>query len=770
MKKQLIILIIIVLGAFSHAFAQNDTSIAIIPYPVKLVKLKGYFIINKNTKIVCKSAKFHFAIAETNRFMRNGLGVTLASVRHSARPSIVFQYDRSLTRSESYRLLITPKSVIISSKDDEGAFRAVETIRQLLPATVEQGRRTVNILRLPSISIFDYPSYSWRGMHIDVARHFFSIAYLRRFIDVMALYKMNKLHIHLTDDQGWRIEIKKYPLLTVQGAWRKLNWQDSVCLERAKTESDFKIDSTHLFIRNGELVYGGYYTQLEMRKFVADAKSKFIDVIPEVDMPGHMMAAIKAYPYLTANHGGKWGPTFSQPICPCLDSTYIFAENVFSEIMQVFPSRYIHIGGDEVDRTSWGETPACVQLMRSQGINSLPALQSYFINHMERYFNAHGRKLIGWDEILDGGISPTALVMYWRTWVPYAPVVAAKNGNSVIMTPGTPLYFDHPADKNSIFDVYHFNPIPAGLNPEQAEHIIGAQANIWSEYIPSEKRADFMYMPRMTALAELLWTDRPSLYSSYQCRLNHQFSRLDSLHLNYRMPDIPGLEDSHVFIKSDTLKAVIMPKGFVVRFTTDGMPPNTRSPLLSTYPIEKTSQIKLAVFSATGRRGEIFTVRYDQQNLAAVDSVMRPARALHVDYYKKSYLKVAEIPSSLPDSTFLSSNIEVPATVKAPVFGLKYRGFITVPKDGIYTFQLTCDDGGVLWIANRETVNNDGTHPAIEKYGQVALKKGPHHFALDFIEAGGGFTLKLKYSLNGSPLQNVPDAWFSHTQTDEISN
>jgi hexosaminidase len=639
-----------------------------------------------------------------------------------------------------------------------------------LPATIEQGNHTVNMLRLPSITIFDYPSYSWRGMHIDVARHFFSIAYLRKFINVMALYKMNKLHIHLTDDQGWRIEIKKYPLLTAQGAWRKLNGQDSVCIERAKTDPDFKIDSTHLFNRNGELEYGGYYTQQEMREFVAYAKTKFIDVIPEVDMPGHMMAAIKAYPYLTANHGGKWGPTFSQPICPCLDSTYIFAENVFSEIMKIFPSQYVHIGGDEVDRTSWGETPACVQLMKRQGICTLPGLQSYFINHMEKYFNDHGKKLIGWDEILDGGISSTALIMYWRTWVPNAPVVAAKNGNSVIMTPGTPLYFDHPADKNSIFDVYHFNPIPTGLNAEQAEHIIGAQANIWSEYIPSEKRADFMYMPRMTALAELLWSNRQSLYTSYQKRLIQQYARLDALHLNYRMPDIPGLEDNRVFINADTLRAGKLPKQFFIRFTTNGILPNNNSPLLTIYPVTETSQIKLAVFNSAGRRGEVFTIHYERQKLAPSDSLENLVPELQVDYYKGHYEGTEKISNNLADSSFTVSNITIPSSVNASAFGLKYGGFITVPEDGIYTFQLTCDDGGVLWISGRQTVNNDGMHPAIEKLGQVALNKGQHKFALHFIEAGGGFSLKLKYSLNGSSFQNIPDAWFSHIKSNSSSS
>ena len=771
MKKQIIILLLTVVGILNHAFAQHDTPISIIPYPVKLVKLKGAFIVDRHTQIICPhDDRFKAAVTELNRVLKSGFGDKLHQVRQSNRPSIVFHYDKSLLQAESYRVLINPNGILISAKNGEGAFRAVETIRQLLPAAIERGSAPIKNIRLPAVSIYDYPAYYWRGMHLDVARHFFSLAYLRKFIDVMALYKMNKLHLHLTDDQGWRIEIKRYPLLIAKGAWRPFNSQDSVCMERAKTDPDFRIDSSHIRIRNGETVYGGYYSQREMKQLVAYAQSKYIDIIPEIDMPGHMMSAINAYPYLTAGHGNKWGAVFSQPVCPCTDSTYQFVQNVFDEIMHVFPSKYIHIGGDEVDRSSWAKSPECAAFMKSHRITSLPGLQSFFINHMEHYFNDHGRKLIGWDEILEGGISPTALVMYWRTWVPSAPVTAVKNDNSVIMTPGTPLYFDHAADKNSIYDVYHFNLIPAGLTAGEAGHVIGAQANIWSEYIPSEKRADFMYMPRMTALAELLWTNRPLLYNSYLNRLSGQYPRLDFLHINYRLPDIPGYEENRVFITSDTLRAGQLPPGFVIRFTTDGSTPNQRSPVLTIYRVTNSCNIRLAVFTSSGRRGEVFATRYNREQLIPADPGANLQQGLHVAYYKGHYVSTTQIPVSHPDSSFTTSNIMVPSSVTSPSFGLRYSGFIAVPQDGIYTFHLTCDDGGVLSVSDMETVNNDGTHPAVEKSGQIALKKGNHNFMLRFIEAGGGFALKLSYSLNGSAFTRVPDAWFMHHQANDLSD
>jgi hexosaminidase len=479
-------------------------------------------------------------------------------------------------------------------------------------------------------------------------------------------------------------------------------------------------------------------------------------------MPGHMMAAINAYPFLTCNGENKWGQLFTKPICPCNESTFDFAENVFSEIMDIFPSKYIHIGGDEVDRSDWAKSDACKALMQREGIKDLPALQSYFINRMEKFFNSRGRKLIGWDEIIEGGISPTAIVMYWRTWVPDAPVKAVRNGNKVIMTPGSPLYFDNPADKNSIYNVYHFNPIPKGLNAEEAKSIIGAQANIWTENIPSESRADYMYMPRMTALAELLWTNDTADYHSYTERLIQQYPRLDAMNIHYRLPDIEGVLDNKVFIQSDTLSLTPPLKDLVIRYTTDGSVPQNNSPELAHLPVNKTETVKVAAFTATGKRGDIYSINYQQQKLAEPATPATTQPGLKCDYYKAFFKETKFISAAKADSSFISSQIAVPASVKAPAFAITYNGYINVPVDGIYSFYLTCDDGGVLWIADRETVNNDGLHSAIEKNGQVALKKGLQKFKLDFIEGGGGFTLKLKYSVNGETPREVPDSWFEN--------
>lgn len=756
---KLIVLLIFV--SFINAAAQETSRYPLIPYPAKLIAGKGAFIITSKTNIIT-ATQFKNEAKELTELLSKGLGKKLIITKNAKAHSIKLVYDAAIISPEAYKLTITTQQVIIAAKDAAGVFHAVETIRQLLPVSVEKGVADKQLL-LPAVSIADHPAYEWRGMHLDVSRHFFSISYLEKFIDRMALYKMNKLHLHLTDDQGWRIEIKKYPKLTEQGAWRTFNNQDSACMKRAVDNPDFTIDKEHIIQRDGKTLYGGFYTQEEMKGVVAYAASRHIDVIPEIDMPGHMMAAINSYPFLTCNGENKFGELFSKPICPCNENTFEFAENVFNEIMEIFPSKYIHIGGDEVDRSDWAKSDACKALMQKEGIKDLPALQSYFINRMEKFFNSKGRKMIGWDEIIEGGVTKTAIIMYWRGWVPDAPVKAAKNGNTVIMTPGEPLYFDSQPDQYSVFKVYHFNPIPKVLNKEEAKTIIGAQANIWTEMIPSEKRADYMYMPRMTALAEMLWTNDQSKYDSYLKRLVQQYNRMDALNINYRLPDLPGLLNEYVFTDEGKLSIAKPLPGLTIRYTTDGLPPTTASPALpAPLIINRSELVKVAAFTPAGTRGDIYSLNYTQQQMLGPVKIAPPKPGLACSYYKAYFKETALMQNAKVDSTFITDKIEVPSTVKAPSFGITYKGYIDVPADGIYSFYLTCDDGGVLRIGNNITVNNDGNHSAQERSGQIALKMGAHPFKLDFIEGGGGFKLLLKYSLNGSAPKEIPADWFKN--------
>lgn len=754
----------IAVSALNAAAQKNNDRYPVIPFPASLSPMAGDFIITPATEIVLPDHLFSNEADQLNRFFINSFGKALKKVTLESAHAIVFKYDQNIAAEEGYRMEITPQQITLSASKAAGMFMAVQTIRQLLPVSAERKVvPLVNKLSLPAVRIKDQPGYGYRGMMLDVSRHFFSVDYLKKFIDRMALYKMNTLHLHLTDDQGWRIEIKKYPKLTEQGAWRTFNNQDTICMKRSAENPDFIIDPSHIIKKDGKTLYGGFYTQVEMKGLVAYAAARHINIIPEIDMPGHMMAAINAYPFLTCNGENSWGTVFTKPICPANESTYEFAQNIFTEIMDIFPSRYIHIGGDEVDRSDWEKSPACKALMQREGIKNLAGLQSYFINRMEKFFNSKGRKLIGWDEIIEGGISPAANVMYWRTWVPKAPVEAAKNGNKVIMTPGEPLYFDSDEDKNSIDHIYHFNPIPTDLTREESKAIIGAQANTWAEKIPSENRADYMTMPRMTALAEMLWTNQPDKYNSYLSRLLKQYKRMDVLKINYRLPDISGLLNDYVFTDEAKLNIVSPIKDCTIRYTADGSLPTMKSPVLPVPVVVKKSElIRIAAFTSSGKHGDVYNLNFKQKAVqeAVKTTALKPG--LTAAYYKAQFKQTSFISAAKVDSTFTIRSIEVPSTVIAPSFAIIYRGYINVPADGTYSFFLTCDDGGIVKIDKDLVVDNDGNHSSQERSGQAVLKKGAHSFELDFIEGGGGFKLQLKYSLNGSAPQDIPAAWLKN--------
>ena len=745
--------------------AQSATdAYPLIPYPASLAPASGSFTITKDTKLaLSREAKvFEQEAEQLQGLLANGLGQPLKKTQKAAANTIAFVYDQSITAPEAYRLTITPQQVTLVAKEPAGMFRAVQTVRQLLPAAIETPGKNVAPLRLPAVQIQDQPVYSWRGMHLDVARHFFSVEYLKKYIDYLALYKFNKLHLHLTDDQGWRLEIKKYPDLTAKGAWRTFNNQDSSCIRKSKDNPDLALDPKHLRQRNGRTEYGGFYNQQQMKDIIAFAAARHIEIVPEVDMPGHMMAAINAYPFLSCTGNASWGKEFSVPLCPCNESTYEFAQNVLSEVAALFPSKYVHIGADEVEKTTWAQAGACTELMQKEGIKNVNELQSYFVRRIEKFLQSKGKKMIGWDEVLDGGVDASTTVMYWRSWVPDAPARAAHNGNQVIMTTNNPLYFDYLPDKNSIDKIYHFEVAPKDLGPEAAKAILGAQANLWTEQVPSENRADYMVMPRMTALAEVVWTNKPN-YASYLQRLKQHYARLAQLNVHYRVPDLAGFAEESVFTTSTNLTVEKPLDNLIIHYTTDGSNPTATSPVLAKgLPISQPTTVKLAAFTPEGLKGDTYTIHYKQQNYAEPTRVKAPAAGLKATYYEGVFKVAARMQEATAKGSTIVQAVAVPEQAKADKFGVQFRGYLDIPETGIYTFYLTCDDGGMLRIADRMVVDNDGLHSAIEKNGQVALAKGLQPLALDFVEGGGGYTLLLQYSKDGSEPQSVPASWLKH--------
>jgi hexosaminidase len=735
----------------------------LIPWPASLTPSAGEAAIDKNTPIRIKAAPGAFINehAYLRDLLQHYLGheATAAAADRSA-TTITLQDDPSLSTPECYRLSIANNRITLTAHSPAGMFYAIQTLRQLMPARIETGHGKK--IPVPNVEIADQPSFAWRGMMLDVSRHFFSTAYLRKFIDMMALYKLNKLHLHLTDDQGWRIEIKRYPRLTTESGWRSFNDQDSACMQLAKETDnpDFNLDPAHLRQINGKIQYGGYYTQEEMKAVIRYATARDIEIIPEIDMPGHMMAAIMLYPELTCEgqQPKDWRHGFSTPVCPIKETSLEFAKTIFGELAALFPSKYIHIGGDEVEMSNWKKSPLCQQFMQEHHLDNPAQLQSYFNNYMEAFFRSKGKTLVGWDEIVEGGIDSAAAVMFWRPWARLSPLKAARNGNKVIMTPDGPFYFDAWPDHNSISTVYHYSPTDTAyeMNAAQQQHILGVQANLWTERVPTEGRADYLIMPRMTALAELSWTHQDR-YLFYLQRLNEQYPRLDLLHIHYRLPDLPELSERRVFTET-TVFFVDAPPTLTIHYALDGFP-TAASPVL-THPltIDHTTTLKLAAFTAAGRRGDLVTITFDHQTFAPALDAIAAAPGLHCELFRGEFNTTSAIKGAA-DTSVILPDVAIPAN--APdAFGLLFRGYIDVPETGVYSFFLTSDDGSMLRIADRLVVDNDGAHSSRKKSGQVALAKGIHPFALDYMDLGGGGMLDLKYSKNNEAPQPVPASWF----------
>lgn len=509
----------------------------IIPQPNEITIKEGSFTISPTTKIVLShSDTFKKDIEWFNDYLEKNYGFRLEFIESESKIGnfIQFEYpDFEGGFKENYHLDINKARIkIIAEADGAGAFYALQTLVQLIPPLEIRSLKVAppKKFEVQCCYIQDMPRYQWRGMHLDVCRHFFPVSFVKRYIDLIAAYKMNVFHWHLTEDQGWRIEIKKYPKLTSVGAWRSGTMVGSY--------KDKKYDTIR---------YGGFYTQEEIKDVVAYAAARHITIVPEIEMPGHSLAAIAAYPWLSCT-GQKqevakgWG-VFDDVYCS-KDSTFQFLQDVLTEIIDLFPGKYIHIGGDECPKTRWKACPNCQALIKKEKLKDEHELQSYFITRIEKFVNSKGKQIIGWDEILEGGLAPNAAVMSWRGTE--GGIAAAKQKHFVVMSPGKPCYFDHYQSKNKLTEplaiggfnpldsVYNYNPTPRILNEQEAQFIMGAQGNVWTEYIINEKQVEYMAVPRMIALAEVLWTEPKNKdFQNFVLRLNNNKFILDNWRVNY---------------------------------------------------------------------------------------------------------------------------------------------------------------------------------------------------------------------------------------------
>ncbi|RYY40862.1 MAG: beta-N-acetylhexosaminidase [Chitinophagaceae bacterium] len=558
------LLLVAGLALAGNLFAQQP---AVVPQPVDLRIGKGSFAISPATRLLARDAEETAIAGLLNDYLQQYHGFRLPVGREGTGPAIRF-VTRKFIRApdkDAYLLSVNRNGVLVEGDTYAGTFYGLQTLLQLLPLPntaapaaseikikqkpgkykAKVSGAKVRTLSVPFVAVSDYPRFAYRGMHLDVSRHFFPVSFIKKYIDILAAHKLNTFHWHLTDDQGWRVEIRKYPKLTEVGGWR----HGTITGRYPGTGSDNER-------------YGGFYTQGEVREVLEYARRRYVSVLPEIEMPGHASAAIAAYPFLSCfpdeptnipswpSRGSKeaqatgtpkqvqetWG-VFYDIMCAGKDSTFFFLQDVLDEVMELFPGSYVHIGGDEAPKSQWKRCPRCQARMKAEGLKDEHELQSYFIRRIDQYVSSKGRKIIGWDEILEGGLSPNAVVMSWQGQ--RGGTEAARQGHDVVMSPQKPVYFDHaqvkPEDSlvwggfNPLDSVYTFEPVPFGLDSSAARHILGGQANLWAEYLGNSSKVEYMLLPRLAALSEALWTPTAARnWPSFEARLPSLFKRYDA--------------------------------------------------------------------------------------------------------------------------------------------------------------------------------------------------------------------------------------------------
>lgn len=503
--------------------------ISIIPQPKEMNVKEGVFELDENCAVQFDTSNEEIARIASffNDYLENIYGFRTTS-QNQGKPVQFKLVKRLNLGKEGYLLKVDNEKVVITAAAPNGLFYGMQTLKQLLPDETTNGT-----LEIPAVDIRDEPRFAWRGNMLDVGRHFFPVSFLKKYIDILAMYKINTFHWHLTEDQGWRLEIKKYPLLAEISHWR-----DSTVVGHAGRSNEYDGKG-----------YGGFYTQDQAREIVHYASERYITVVPEIEMPGHSSAALAAYP----NLGCTGGPYQVQPswgvkkdvYCAGNDETFVFLQDVLDEVMDIFPSEFIHIGGDECPKDAWMTCEKCQNRIKEKGLENEHELQSWFITQMDHYLTSKGRRLIGWDEILEGGLAPQATVMSWRGIA--GGIEAAKQKHDVVMSPTTYMYIDYYQSRDTkneplaiggylpVDSVYSYEPIPEELTPEEAKNILGVQTNLWTEYVPSTYHAEYMLLPRLQAQAEVAWTpEEKKNLNNFKKRLIEDYKRLDKLGINYR--------------------------------------------------------------------------------------------------------------------------------------------------------------------------------------------------------------------------------------------
>lgn len=738
--------------------ADEKAKINIVPRPESVTVNQGTGVSLANIAIQADTAikdEASYLLSELkNRYKIN------ATIAKSGNIKLVLDQN-SGTGSEGYTIETVDKKVVISAATKKGVFYGIQSFLQLVP-TNNQGSFTV-----PNLKIVDSPRFSWRASHLDVCRHFYPISFVKRYIDFLAMHKFNKFHWHLTEDQGWRVQIDKYPRLTEVGAWRKINnimdYQSKVIPETAEEIKARLIAQGSYKVVDGQAFYGGFYTKEQLKQVVEYAKSRHIEVIPEIEMPGHTQAVMAAYPHLACEGAPESFDVWTRfgvsrnVFCAGKEETFTFLENVLDEVFEVFPSKIIHIGGDECPKANWKECIDCQVRIKSNNLHNEHELQSYFIKRMQKYINSKGRKIVGWSEILEGGLAKGATVMSWLGTG--AGIQAAKLGNDAIMTPFGQTYYNmkedptgqgpgHSSSYLPIKNVYGFEPVPADLDSAIAKRIIGYQPCLWTEYVPTTKDVEFLTFPRLAASAEVAWTSRENRdFEDFSDRLKSHYAHLDTMGIHYFVnpPTLPGkrvvlTDEKPVKISTDF-------PGGVIRYTMDGSEPTENSPVY-TKPLnitEKTT-LRAKTFAPNGLASSINQTVFELTGLNQVDKAGINSGLAYTLY------KIKEAKPSLENAQFIRKGncggFTMPTGVGGDMFAIKLEGIIEIKESANYTIYALADDSIKISIGGALVINN--TQANKEETGTIQLEKGFYTIEAEFFEYGGAERFSVAMSKDDS--------------------
>ncbi|MGL5317287.1 MAG: family 20 glycosylhydrolase [Bacteroidales bacterium] len=711
-----------------------NEGINVIPKPLELTVTDSLsqFVLNSGTKLIVSSPDLSQPAAFLASKLKLSTGFDLKIEEADATNAIRLQLNpRVPVGHEGYLLKSDKDGVTIEARTPQGAFYGIQTLLQLLPAEIESKKVVNNIeWAVPAVSVKDEPAFRYRGLMLDVCRHFASVENVKKQLDILAMFKMNKFHWHLTEDQAWRIEIKQYPKLTEMGS--------------------------HRIEGNGEKYGPFFYTQEQVKEVVAYAAERYIEVVPEIELPGHALAALTAYPEYSCTGG-----PFKQPriiwgveedvYCVGNEETFKFLENIVTEVAALFPSQYFHIGGDECPKNKWAECPKCQARAKSLGLKAKKGhsveeqLQSYAVTRMEKHIASLGKKMIGWDEILEGGLAPGAIVMSWRG--ESGGIAAANENHEVIMTPGSGgLYIDHlqgaaEVEPTSIGGyatlekTYSYNPIPAELPADKHSFILGAQTNMWTEYCLNESQMEYMIYPRTIALAEVTWTPAANKdWSSFAKRINNAYVRMDAYDVNYHIPMPEGTLTSNVVFTGDSTSVEFKnTRDLPMVYTLDGSEPKATSTVYSA-PIKVTAdtQIKIATLLPSGKMSKSRSVLAEKKALLPaleIKSSVQGVKAKVAEglFTSNKALATAVFTDSTVCKNFSGKDSGAPKMDMNQPNVVVFEGYVEFPEDGVYTLSTDLDQ---LFIDGQLVVENDKLSRHNKTKAQIGLAKGKHAYKL----------------------------------------